>query len=736
MTVARPAAPRAAAVVVLSCLPWLALLAWMTSLAWFMTDDAFITFRYVRNLLEGHGLVFNPGERVEGYSNFLWALELAAIWKLFGLPPEAVAQWLSVGYTVGVLAVLVWWVRRDAGLVGHRGLAGWMVLGLVCGSATFAVWTSGGGLETRQFTFFLVSGMVGLMVHNGSRRGLVVVSLCLAGAALTRPEGVMMALCCFGWFWVQRLVASRGGCAGPDGMSPRRFAGWLDWREVVCLTAPFVVLVGAHLVFRLAYYGEWLPNTYHAKHVRPWYESGFLYYVAAALETGLYLLIPLAWVAMREGWRARREVTYALPLLCIFVHAAGVMRVGGDHFEYRPLDFYWPALSVPVVAAVLALGSRLSGARWLRRLVSSRRGLGRLGGRACSLVIFVPVFFYASAIQSVLLLESFKVRCHSGDNRHFELDEGNAKWLLAAPGMSVLVPLSNDQRRQAAEQYIAVRSCHFREYAEPDIAKWGPYEKMERGLIPDDALSARVIIGIPCYYLPDLKFIDLYGLTDATIARNPVTHPNHRRRMAHDRKPPPGYLEERGVNLYVRNPVTSRAQALLRADYAVKAGPGLWMPFDSPDHDWVIERFSGHGLEQRGQWLAGWIARVVESTEPAIRSDFDVYHEDGHLLYIGGECDDDDLEPRFFLHVFPVNEDDLPANRLQHGFHNLDFRFDERRLPLDFHFKDVSAPSGVGCIARVKLPDYEVARIRTGQFVSGGPRLWHGEFEVGGGNAP
>ena len=54
----------------LFCLPWLALLVWLASLAWFMTDDAFISFRYVRNLLEGHGLVFNPGERVEGYSNF------------------------------------------------------------------------------------------------------------------------------------------------------------------------------------------------------------------------------------------------------------------------------------------------------------------------------------------------------------------------------------------------------------------------------------------------------------------------------------------------------------------------------------------------------------------------------------------------------------------------------------------------------------------------------------------
>ncbi|MCY3959730.1 MAG: hypothetical protein OXG65_15775, partial [Chloroflexi bacterium] len=57
-------------------LPWLALLGWLASVTWFISDDAFISFRYVRNLLEGHGLVFNPGEYVEGYTNFLWVLEL------------------------------------------------------------------------------------------------------------------------------------------------------------------------------------------------------------------------------------------------------------------------------------------------------------------------------------------------------------------------------------------------------------------------------------------------------------------------------------------------------------------------------------------------------------------------------------------------------------------------------------------------------------------------------------
>ena len=133
---------------------------------------------------------------------------------------------------------------------------------------------------------------------------------------------------------------------------------------------------------------------------------------------------------------------------------------------------------------------------------------------------------------------------------------------------------------------------------------------------------------------------------------------------------------------------------------------------------------------------AEWIAGVVERAEPAIRSDFDVYYEDGRLLYTGGECGGEDVAPPFLLHVFPEDDDDLPAAHRQHGFHNLDFRFDARRLPLDFHFGGLSLPGDVKCIALVELPGYEVARIRTGQYVPGEPWLWHGEFEVGGRKAP
>ena len=155
----------------LSFLPWLALLGWLSATAWFLCDDAFISFRYARNLLEGHGLVFNPGEYVEGYTNFLWVLELAALWGLLGVPPEQAAPWLSVACTVGTLAALGLWCARLP-MLRRRRLAAWMAFGLLCSSATFAVWTSGGGLETRQFTLFTTAAVLCLSLWRSERWGL------------------------------------------------------------------------------------------------------------------------------------------------------------------------------------------------------------------------------------------------------------------------------------------------------------------------------------------------------------------------------------------------------------------------------------------------------------------------------------------------------------------------------------------------------------------------------------
>ena len=720
---------------VLSYAAWIALLGVLSYLTWFITDDAFIAFRYVRNFVEGHGLVFNPGERVEGYSSFLWVLELAAIWKIFGVPPEDVAQWLSVGYTAGVIALLLWWVRRDA-TPRNRGLAGWMALGLVCGSATFAVWTSGGGLETRQFTFFVMAAIVALTVHGQSRWGLLAASFGLAGAALTRPEGILIAACCFGWFCISRMIADRPGSDAsppsaphPDRIAWRRLAAWVEWREIAYLVAPFLIVVVAHLAFRLTYYGDWLPNTYYAKTIRPWWEAGFLYYLGAAVDTGLYLLVPLALLALRARWRSRRDIAYALPLLCVFAHALGVMRVGGDHFEYRPLDFYWPALSVPVSAAILDLGSRVSSARFLQPLIRRRPARGV---SAWSLLIFGLVLFYCSAIQGQLALVGARIDDHRSAQLP-ELNEKNAKWLLNAPAMAVLVPISNHLRRLAVSQSIATSAADQRLFGEIELSRWSPYKNMERRSIPAEFITVDGSIGIKYYYIPDIVVIDQFGLTDKVIGRNSHDTPNYLRRMAHDRQAPPRYLESRGVNVFILGSANSATRALEYAPYALKVSSDLWMPFRGVLNfsDSTIARLSEYPLLIRKDHKLNidFSDLLNKLNSPIIESDYDVYLIDGFVLYrkdkclIGNGGGDNLVLPwpdrdRLFLHIFPVNINDLPDHRRYYGFDNLDFHFE------DHGYNNVD---GI-CIAARRLPDYAVAAIETGEYTLQG-RIWQGRWD-------
>ena len=619
----------------LAHLPWLALLAWLTSVSWFLTDDAFISFRYVRNLLNGHGLVFNVGERVEGYSNFLWILELAAVWRILDIPPERAAPWLSVLFTAGTLVLMLWWIARLPSL-RMRGLVSWMALALVCGSATFAVWTSGGGLETRQFTFFIVLAVVCLSLYRNRRWGLLAASVSLALASLTRPEGPLIAACCFAWFGALQLLDALNGlrrAAETQDVSIveaiAAISRRIDWRGLVCLIAPFALIVGAHFLFRYAYYGEWLPNTYYAKHVRPWYESGFKYLWAAAIETGLYLLLPLAWGALRARRRDARDGSYALILLIVAAHMLYLARIGGDHFGFRPMDFYWPLLAVPAVEGITRLGAwiadKLRDIRINRLSVDSAQSghsANPIWARLCTLLLFVPVLFYASAMQWALMFE-----LNSGNHEwdaHIDLDERNAGWLLAAPGMNALTAVSNDLRSDMDQNIVGKRFGNHRRITDLRIRRFQPYENMERGIIPDDAVMPAKALGIRFYYIPELRAIDMYGLTDAAIARTPSNHKsNSERRMAHDRHPPPGYLKERGANIIVYRAARTAEQALDRAQYALQVGPNLWMPFDSPNDPWALSRFSGQTLFHNGSFL---------KTHPTIPSDNQVILPDGRLV--------------------------------------------------------------------------------------------------------
>jgi arabinofuranosyltransferase len=106
-----------------------------------IVDDTFITLRYSRNWAEGHGPVFNPGERVEGYTNFLWMALLAAIHAVApALDLARAAQAMGLLSGAGVVLLAGFAARRRLGpaagaavallLALHSPLAAWSVSGL------------------------------------------------------------------------------------------------------------------------------------------------------------------------------------------------------------------------------------------------------------------------------------------------------------------------------------------------------------------------------------------------------------------------------------------------------------------------------------------------------------------------------------------------------------------------------------------------------------------------------
>ena len=110
------------------------------------------------------------------------------------------------------------------------------------------------------------------------------------------------------------------------------------------------------------------------------------------------------------------------------------------------------------------------------------------------------------------------------------------------------------------------------------------------------------------------------------------------------------------------------------------------------------------------------------SREPDARAAFDIYLDKDQrmLTYVKEPCAASDVERPFFLHVAPERTDDLPQDRREFGFDNLDFDFRLRGAVFDGK-----------CAAQVPLPEYAVSSVRTGQWVRGGGELWGAVVRLG-----
>jgi arabinofuranosyltransferase len=482
---------------------------------WFLTDDAFITFRYIDHHRRGWGWVWNPPpfRPVEGYSNFLWMILLEVVWKVTGAPPPETANRLSLAFSYGTLALAfltVRWMSLPAVWARHRSLLPFLVLGAAVVNPTFLIWTSS-GLETALYGFASAAWVLGALnvQRHPDRRPLLIASTGAALAALTRPDGMLLLLVTPLLLWQgpsnHRTLRSRLVQLGP-------------------LLLPLV-----HLLWRRAYYDSWLPNTYHAKNVAAWPDAGLRYTTSYVLEYGLLAwgLVALLVAALavlrvqREGVQPGRIRPWLPAATVVATLGAQVAYytfiAGGDHFEYRPFAHLVLPMSIALVRLVVALPTR-PGAGITTFVVVTVLGL------------VIPWVHRANTKGLVRREETFMMTVPLAN--HFPA--GLPRWYVHQLDrlQAWMQPHHVGTRYQEHKVFYYDQVLRYPSRAQGEKLTW-----QHRAVLPLNT------VGIPGWNLPEVAIIDVHGLNDRVAANTLVTDPNWVRKLAHERWAPPPYIQ-------------------------------------------------------------------------------------------------------------------------------------------------------------------------------------------------
>jgi len=386
-----------------------------------------------------------------------------------------------------------------------------VLLGCVT-NRTFITWTSS-GLETAMFNFLVllwVYRMAATTEHSTTRTYLVT-GLVSAGVYLTRPDGLLFvaASVALTLHWVLSARARKR-------------------RASECFAFLPVAIVVGHLLWRHSFYGDWLPNTYHAKHVAWWPEAGSVYLLSFIIEYAWWLWLAVALGLLIQSTRAlnvkdmTRHIAPVFTIATIVAHASYyTWIIGGDHFEYRVYSYLVPLLLVSLVWMLTRL--RLS-TRWVLVL-------------ACAMPILAAPLPWT----------------HWAKTRHLTTREETRALFLP---MAAMFPsplrwyVATFDRSQSwlIDRAICLRHQEHKIY-HLNNTSWLPDRsdgsRLSRNGFPVTKAGG---VGYVAWIVPYVAVIDMKGLNDYVVARMPVDE-DARRQMAHDRNPPQGYVESYRPNV-------------------------------------------------------------------------------------------------------------------------------------------------------------------------------------------
>ncbi len=576
-------------------------------------DDAFISFRYAKNLNDGLGLVYNAGEYVEGFTNFLWTI-LLSLGLSFKLDPIHISSSLGILFYFLTLFVLY-----KTGTTVYEIKAGknYRSFYFPIAFAGFALHTHGqifatGGLETSLFTFLILTGNVFLLLSD---RGLHLLTgfFLLVLSIMTRPDGALF------YSFAVLYVA----------LFKYRHTDYKTYfTNQIALQLPFLFIFLPYWFWRYSYYGWFFPNTFYAKSGMDTYFEQGIRYTLLYFNSYFVLYIPFLLVIL---WFLRLfKISSKIRFFFLTTFSSSYKaRRRKLRFKHRSLYRIKPSFS-------------------LKRIISGQSRIDNFYMRIF-LLFFVPSSLYILYLTKIggdfmfarLLIPITPLLYLTAELFLFRMKFKRIRNLLSI--LVIICTIFYYNSYKGTEFPIVDNITN-----ESDVYKLKSVYRLKLSLLPFAKIFQEEEIHIAyggsqamlAYYLnPKVAIESVTGLTDEFIAHQKISK---RSKVGHEKPAPISYLQKRNVHIHFF-PTTDTP----KTEYNSIRLKNISGEFRIIRYDSILfselKRTGMFEFQVFENYLDKYISEMDTKAEKEIRKDY----EDFKKYYF--ELNEDDRRERYFL---------------------------------------------------------------------------------------